>query len=90
MFLGKNTIIKNSTLMETYSSGSPFFLKMLPNCIKTYCYGFRAKIPSWRTVHASRKCNSGDPRSHELAEQTEISERKIIENYFRSSKLRFF
>ena len=40
--------------------------------------------------HTSRKHNPGNPRSHELAEQTEISKRKNIDKSFPVKKLEVF
>ena len=40
--------------------------------------------------HASRKPDPGEPSSHELAEQTEISERKNIEKLFPVKKIDVF
>ena len=41
-------------------------------------------------IHVSRKRDPGEPSSHELAEQTEISERKNIEKLFPVKKIDVF
>ena len=42
------------------------------------------------SMHTSRKRNPGDPRSHDLAEQTEILERKNIEKLFPVKQIEVF
>ena len=50
-------------------------------------FWFTPQILTHENTMDSRKHNPGDPRSHELAEQTDISERKSLEKLFPVKKI---